>query len=60
MLAMTRLDISYAYMFISMVFVLVPSAGYLFFNEPVTSAKIIGSSLIVLGVIVVSLGKGIS
>ena len=57
MLAMTRLDISYAYLFISLLFVLVPSAGYLFFNEPVTTAKIAGSLLIILGVIVVSLGK---
>ena len=60
MLAMTRFEISYAYLFISLVFVLVPSGGYVFFNEAITPAKVAGSVLIMLGVIVVSLGNSVS
>ncbi len=56
MLAMTRLDLSYGYIFMSLVFVLVPTAGYLFFNEPITSTKIIGAVMIMAGVCVVSIG----
>lgn len=53
--AMTKFDVSYAYPFMSMAFVLVLILSALFFKEPVTLSKIIGMALIVLGIIVTSL-----
>jgi multidrug transporter EmrE-like cation transporter len=52
MAAMTRLDLSHAYPFLSSVFVLVPLLSILLFNEPLTSPKVIGLALIVTGIIV--------
>jgi multidrug transporter EmrE-like cation transporter len=52
MAAMTRLDLSHAYPFLSSVFVLVPLFSILLFNEPLTSPKVIGLALIVTGIIV--------
>lgn len=52
MAAMTRLDLSHAYPFLSSVFVLVPLLSIVLFNEPLTSAKVIGLALIVAGIIV--------
>lgn len=50
MAAMTKLDLSHAYPFMSAVFVLVPVASVLMFNEPVTAPKIVGLALIVAGI----------
>lgn len=52
MAAMTRLDLSHAYPFLSAVFVLVPLASVLLFNEPVTTPKVIGLALIVAGIVI--------
>lgn len=54
MAAMTKFDISFAYPFMSLSFVLVFGLSILLFGEPVTSQKIIGLGLIVLGIIVTS------
>ncbi|TXT25929.1 MAG: hypothetical protein FD134_804 [Gallionellaceae bacterium] len=54
--AMTRLQLSHAYPFMSLAFVLVMVASAIFFNEPVTPLKISGILLIVLGIIVGSQG----
>ncbi|MBI5659363.1 MAG: EamA family transporter [Nitrosomonadales bacterium] len=56
MAAMTRLQLSHAYPFMSLAFVLVLIASGIFFNEPVTPLKIAGILLIVLGIIVGSQG----
>jgi multidrug transporter EmrE-like cation transporter len=56
MAAMTRLDLSHAYLFMSAVFVLVPLASILLFNEPATAPKIIGLALIVAGIAIGSQG----
>jgi multidrug transporter EmrE-like cation transporter len=50
MAAMTKLDLSHAYPFLSAVFVLVPVASVLMFNEPVTTPKLVGLALIVAGI----------
>jgi multidrug transporter EmrE-like cation transporter len=50
MAAMTKLDLSHAYPFMSAVFVLVPVASVLLFNEPVTTPKLVGLALIVAGI----------
>ncbi|MFC2949623.1 EamA family transporter [Virgibacillus sediminis] len=52
MAAMTKFDISYAYPFMSLSFVLVFILSAFLFGEPVDTQKIIGFSLIVLGIIV--------
>lgn len=54
MAAMTKFNISYAYPFMSLSFVLVFLLSVFLFQEPVTAQKIIGLSLIVLGIIVTS------
>ncbi|MEN1967469.1 EamA family transporter [Lentibacillus sp. N15] len=54
MAAMTKFNISYAYPFMSLSFVLVFLLSVFLFQEPVTTQKVVGLSLIVLGIIVTS------
>ena len=56
MAAMTKLQLSHAYPFMSLAFVLILMASGFFFHEPVTPLKIAGIVLIVLGIIVGSQG----
>jgi drug/metabolite transporter (DMT)-like permease len=56
MLAMTKLDLSHAYPFVSLSFVLVLFLSALFFGEPLSWAKALGVALIVAGVAVGSQG----
>lgn len=52
MAAMTKFDISYAYPFMSLSFVLVFVLSIFLFQEPVNMQKVIGFSFIVLGILV--------
>jgi multidrug transporter EmrE-like cation transporter len=52
MVAMTRLELSEAYPFTALNFVLILLAGHYLFSEPVTWGKAIGTLLIVAGVVV--------
>lgn len=54
--AMTKFELSHAYPFMSLNFVLVLLFAGLLFNEPISTTKIVGIGLIVLGVIVGSRG----
>jgi len=54
--AMTKLQISHAYPFMSLAFVLVLILSGILFHEPITSPKIAGMVLIVAGIIVGSQG----
>jgi len=56
MAAMTKLDLSHAYPFMSLAFVLVLIASAWVFHEPVTAPKIIGLLLIAAGIVVGSQG----
>ena len=56
MAAMTKLQLSHAYPFMSLAFVLVMVASGVFFNEPVTPLKITGILLVIVGLIVGSQG----
>lgn len=56
MAAMTRLQLSHAYPFMGLTFVLVLLASGFFFQEPVTLLKVVGVALIVLGLAVASQG----
>lgn len=52
MVAMTKFDLSIAYPFMSLAFVLVFILSIFFFNEPFTLGKLLGLLLICAGVIV--------
>lgn len=54
MAAMTKFELSYAYPFMSGAFVLVFILSVFLFNEVITWQKILGLTLIILGIIVTS------
>lgn len=56
MLAMTRFEISYAYPFVGLTYVLVLAGGVLLFQESMSLAKLAGSALVILGIVVVARG----
>jgi len=56
MTAMTKLELSFAYPFISLSFVLVFVFSALLFHETVTAPKVIGMLLIIAGIIVTGRG----
>lgn len=56
MAAMTRLELSHAYPFMSLAFVLVMVCSALVFNEPITALKVTGVALVVLGIVIGSQG----
>jgi multidrug transporter EmrE-like cation transporter len=54
MAAMTRLELSFAYPFMSLSFVLVLVLSALMLGEPLTLYKVVGMALVVIGLIVSS------
>ena len=56
MAAMTKLDLSHAYPFVGLTFVLVAACSAVFFHEPLSLIKVAGLILIVAGIIVSSQG----
>lgn len=56
MAAMTRFSISFAYPFMSTAFVLVMFGSALFFSEALTPMKLLGTFIIVIGLVVLSRG----
>lgn len=56
MAAMTKLQLSHAYPFMGLTFVVVMLASGFFFHEPITTLKVVGVALIVLGLAVASQG----
>lgn len=56
MAAMTKFQLSYAYPFMSLAFVLVLGLSVLLFQESLTVPKVLGMALIVAGIIVGSRG----
>jgi drug/metabolite transporter (DMT)-like permease len=56
MAALTKLELSYAYPFLSLAFVLVVILSTFFFHEPVTLPKVLGIVLVIAGLIVSSQG----
>jgi multidrug transporter EmrE-like cation transporter len=53
MAAMTRFKLSDAYPFMSLAFVLVMLLSYFFFGEQLTTKKVAGTMLVILGLIVI-------
>ena len=56
MLAMTKVELSYAYPFIGLVFVLILISSSVFFHEAMTVPKVLGILLVTAGIIVASRG----
>ena len=56
LLAMTKFELSYAYPFVSLNYLLILLLAPLLLNETISTYKIIGSLIIVLGIIVLSKG----
>lgn len=56
MAAMTKFQLSYAYPFMSAAFMLVLILSAIFFNESLTSWKVIGTILIIIGITIASRG----
>ena len=54
MAAISKLDVSYAYPFMSSSFVIVFVLAALLFNEPVNTFKVLGLTLIMLGIFISS------
>lgn len=54
MIAMTKFEISYAYPFISLGFVLVVISSYFLFSEAITIYKLFGVIFIIVGIFVLS------
>jgi multidrug transporter EmrE-like cation transporter len=54
MLAMTKFDISYAYPFTALGFVIILASSHFLFGEEIVMTKIIGVSFIVLGIYIIS------
>jgi multidrug transporter EmrE-like cation transporter len=54
--AMTKFELSYAYPFTSLAFVLVTILSVLLFHEQVTSPKLLGLAFIIVGIIIASRG----
>jgi drug/metabolite transporter (DMT)-like permease len=56
MAAMTKFELSYAYPFMSLSFLLVLILSAVLFREPMTIAKTVGVTLVVVGLIIASRG----
>lgn len=54
MLVLSRVEVSYAYPFLSVGYVVAAVAGYCFFNENISPIRIIGIVVICIGVILIS------
>lgn len=57
MAAMTRFDLGYAYLYISLLFLLTMIASVLIFHEPLNSFKALGAVLILAGIILLGYGQ---
>ena len=54
--ALRQLDLSLAYPFVAMSFVMVAGSGMLFLGEPVQPTRLVGLGLIILGLLVMARG----
>ncbi len=54
-LAMTKLELSYAYPYVAAPFIVVPLLAVILFGESITAGKIIGSAFVLLGIAIVTI-----
>lgn len=57
LLALMTVDLSFAYPFLSLTYVIVLGGGVLFFDEQLTVLRIVGASLVVAGLIIIARGS---
>lgn len=57
MFALSKVDLSIAYPFMGLSFLLIMVCTFLAFNEPITANKVIGNIVIVVGVIIATKGS---
>ena len=57
MVAMSKFDISYAYPYVSLVYLFMMIAGVVFFKESINNYKVAGTIVILVGVLIVSKGN---
>lgn len=55
--ALRRMDLSLAYPFVAMSFVMVAASGVLFLGETLTVTRVLGMALIISGLLVMALGR---
>lgn len=56
MLAMTKFEVSYAFPFVSLNYVLILAASVFLFNESFTITKFAGSIVVMIGIIIIAKG----
>jgi drug/metabolite transporter (DMT)-like permease len=56
MLAMTKFEISYAFPFVSLNYIIILLAGFFLFGESISIVKLTGCIIIVIGIFVISRG----
>lgn len=55
LIVLSRMDVSKAYPFVGLGFILTMFFAYFFLNEPLTTFKLVGTMLVFVGVILISL-----
>jgi drug/metabolite transporter (DMT)-like permease len=55
MITLTKFELSYAYPFTAALYALMLTAGWFFFGETVTPTRILGTTIIIFGVVLVSM-----
>ncbi|MFI3297983.1 MAG: SMR family transporter [bacterium] len=56
MMALSKFEVSYAYPFLSIGYILATVVGYFFLGESITISKIIGIGVICIGIVILSRG----
>jgi drug/metabolite transporter (DMT)-like permease len=54
LLALSRMDLSYAYPFVSLSYILMLFASWMFLDEAITPMRLLGTAIVCLGVLVVA------
>ncbi|WP_232788102.1 EamA family transporter [Paraglaciecola sp. MB-3u-78] len=55
LIVLSRMDVSKAYPFVGLGFILTMLFAYVFLNEPITLMKLVGTSFVFIGIILVSM-----
>ncbi|WP_454732072.1 MULTISPECIES: hypothetical protein [Cupriavidus] len=54
MLALSKFELSYAYPFVSIVYLLVLASGVVFFHDDLSWGRVIGTVVVLLGVVIIA------
>jgi drug/metabolite transporter (DMT)-like permease len=56
MLAMTKFEISYAFPFVSLNYIIIMAAGFFLFGETISTLKIVGGMVVIIGIYIIAKG----